>query len=55
MVTHDAFAASFCDRIIMIKDGENFLELVKDSTRQLFFKEIIDSLSMLGGGYSGSI
>lgn len=55
MVTHDAFAASFCDRIVMIKDGENFLEIVKDSTRQLFFKEIIDSLSVLGGGYNGSI
>lgn len=55
MVTHDAFAASFCERIIMIKDGENYLEIVKDSTRQLFFKEIIDSLSLLGGGYSEPI
>ncbi len=29
MVTHDAFAASFCNRIIMIKDGKFFTELVK--------------------------
>ena len=49
MVTHDAFTASFCNRIIMIKDGQYYLEIVKDSTRQLFFKEIVDSLSLLGG------
>jgi putative ABC transport system ATP-binding protein len=55
MVTHDAFAASFCNRIIMIKDGKFFLELVKKSNRQVFFKEILDSLSLLGGGYNENI
>ena len=55
MVTHDAFAASFCNRIIMIKDGEFFIELVKKSNRQVFFKEILDSLSLLGGGYNENI
>ncbi len=55
MVTHDAFAASFCNRIIMIKDGKFFLEIVKNSTRQVFFKEILDSLSLLGGGYNENI
>lgn len=55
MVTHDAFAASFCNRIIMIKDGEFFLELVKKFNRQVFFKEILDSLSLLGGGYNENI
>lgn len=52
MVTHDAFAASFCNRIIMIKDGKFFTELVKKSNRQAFFNEILDALSLLGGGYN---
>ncbi|GAA0116987.1 ABC transporter ATP-binding protein [Clostridium senegalense] len=52
MVTHDPFAASFCKRIIMIKDGKQFLEIVRGGSRELFFKEIIDSLSMLGGKYN---
>ena len=55
MVTHDAFAASFCNKIIMIKDGKFFLEIIKSSNRQIFFKEILDSLSLLGGGYNENI
>jgi putative ABC transport system ATP-binding protein len=54
MVTHDPFAASFCQRIIMIKDGRYFLEIVNGGKRQVFFKEIMDSLSMLGGGTTNS-
>lgn len=52
MVTHDPFAASFCNRIIMIKDGKVFLEIVKGGNRQAFFQEILDSLSLLGGNYN---
>lgn len=52
MVTHDPFAASFCKRIVMIKDGRHFTEIVKGGSRQVFFKEILDSLSMLGGDYN---
>lgn len=52
MVTHDPFAASFCNRIVMIKDGKFFLDIVKGGNRQSFFKEILDSLSMLGGNYN---
>ena len=55
MVTHDAFAASFCNRIIMIKDGEEFLEINRSGNRQVFFNEILDALSLLGGGYSENI
>lgn len=55
MVTHDPFAASFCDRIIMIKDGSFFLEINKGSNRQAFFKQIIDSLSLIGGNYSDNL
>lgn len=52
MVTHDPFAASFCHRIVMIKDGKFFLEIVKGGNRQAFFQEILDSLSLLGGNYN---
>ena len=55
MVTHDAFAASFCNKIIMIKDGKFFSELNKTSTRQVFFNEILNALSLLGGGYNENI
>lgn len=55
MVTHDAFAASFSHRIIMIKDGKLYLEINKKSNRQVFFKEILDSLSIIGGGYNENI
>jgi len=50
MVTHDAFAASYCKRIIFIKDGDLFTELVKGTTsRKDFFKKILDVLAALGG------
>ena len=56
MVTHDAFAASFTERIVMIKDGEEFLEInKKEDNRQVFFNQILESLSMLGGGYNETI
>lgn len=52
MVTHDPFAASFCDRIVMIKDGRFFTEIHKGTNRQAFFQQILDSLSMQGGNYN---
>lgn len=55
MVTHDAFAASFCKRIVMIKDGKLFLEINREGKRQEFFEEILDALSLLGGGYNENI
>lgn len=51
MVTHDAFAASYCKRILFIKDGKLFTELAKGNrTRKEFFNKILDVLSALGGG-----
>lgn len=51
MVTHDAFAASYCQRVIFIKDGKLFTELVKGkSSRKEFFQKVLDVLSALGGG-----
>lgn len=50
MVTHDAFAASFCSRVVFIKDGKIFTEIVKgNNTRKEFYKKILDVLSALGG------
>jgi len=52
MVTHDAFAASYCKRIIFIKDGSLFTELVKGTTtRKEFFKKILEVLAVLGGNF----
>lgn len=52
MVTHDPFAASFCHRIIFIKDGAFFNEIVRGTNRQAFFQQILGALSMLGGNYN---
>lgn len=55
MVTHDPFAASYCERIIFIKDGNLFTELAKGEDRKEFFQKILDVLKTLGGGNSDFI
>jgi putative ABC transport system ATP-binding protein len=50
LVTHDAFAASYCKRIIFIKDGLLFTELARGGSRKEFFQKILDVLKTLGGG-----
>ncbi|RDC50030.1 ABC transporter ATP-binding protein [Acinetobacter sp. RIT592] len=55
MVTHDAFAASYCKRVLFIKDGLIFKEINRRGTRKKFFKEILDVLSLIGGGDSDLI
>ena len=49
MVTHDPIAASYCDRVVFIKDGEFFNEIYSDNRRQTFFQRILNVLSLLGG------
>ena len=49
MVTHDPLAASYCSRILFIKDGKIFNEIHKGESRRVFYQEIIDVLSLLGG------
>ncbi|NCE63979.1 ABC transporter ATP-binding protein [Pseudoflavonifractor sp. 524-17] len=50
MVTHDAFTASYCHRILFIKDGRPFTELVRgDDSRRDFFAKIIQVVTLLGG------
>lgn len=53
MVTHDAFTASYCHRILFIKDGKIFNELVRgEDTRRQFFNKIIEVVTLLGGDNS---
>ncbi|MDQ0416814.1 putative ABC transport system ATP-binding protein [Croceifilum oryzae] len=49
LVTHDAQAASYCHRVVFIKDGQLVNQIYKGENRQTFFQEIIDMLSLLGG------
>lgn len=50
MVTHDAFSASYANRILFLKDGKIFNEIWKgEKTRSRFYHEILDVLSLLGG------
>ncbi|WP_281885896.1 ABC transporter ATP-binding protein [Paenibacillus sp. YYML68] len=51
MVTHDPFSASYCQRILFIKDGRLFSEIRRGSNRQAFFQQILDALSVLGGNF----
>lgn len=55
MVTHDPIAASYCDRVLFIKDGEFFNEIYRDDRRQMFFQRILNVLSLLGGGQVGDL
>lgn len=49
MVTHDSFAASFCDRVIVLKDGQVYGELKRSGTRRAFMDELLDTIRTLGG------
>ncbi|WKL00645.1 ABC transporter ATP-binding protein [Paenibacillus amylolyticus] len=50
MVTHDPVAASYCSRVIFIRDGQIYTQLNKgDESRQSFFNDIIKTQGVLGG------
>jgi len=50
MVTHDAFTASYAHRILFIKDGKVFNELIRgNDSRKEFFNRIIEVVTLLGG------
>ncbi|MGL5675051.1 MAG: ABC transporter ATP-binding protein [Cellulosilyticaceae bacterium] len=50
MVTHDAFTASYASRILFIKDGKIFNELIRgNDSRKDFFNRIMDVITLLGG------
>ena len=50
MVTHDPYTASFCNRILFIKDGAIFSEVVRQGSRKEFFNRVIDMQATIGGG-----
>ena len=51
MVTHDAFSASYASRILFLRDGVIFTEILKgQDSRKAFFEKILDVLTMMGGG-----
>ena len=50
MVTHDGYAASYCQRILFIKDGRLFQELLRgDLAKNEFFEKILAVTSLMGG------
>ena len=53
MVTHDTFAASYCRRVLFIRDGKIFTELHRgDLPRRTFFDRIMEVVATMGGGQS---
>lgn len=56
MVTHDAYSASYASRVLFLKDGRIFNELIRgERTRPVFYHEILDVLALLGGDVSDVI
>ncbi len=56
MVTHDAYSASYASRILFLKDGRIFNELIRAGrARPVFYHEILDVLALLGGDVSDVI
>ncbi|WP_418667748.1 ABC transporter ATP-binding protein [Allofournierella sp.] len=56
MVTHDAYSASYASRVLFLKDGRLFNELIRgERTRPVIYHEILDVLALLGGDVSDVI
>ncbi len=56
MVTHDAYSASYAGRVLFLKDGRVFNELLRgERGRSVFYHEILDVLAALGGDISDVI
>ncbi len=49
LVTHDPLAASYCSRVVFIKDGELYNEIYAGDGRKIFYQKIIHVLSLMGG------
>ena len=48
--THDSFSASYCDRVIVMKDGKVFQELVNSGEPRVFMEELLEVLGRMNGG-----
>ena len=56
MVTHDAYCSSRASRVLFLKDGKIFNELLRgDKKRATFYHEILDVLALLGGDVSDAV
>ena len=56
MVTHDAYSASYAGRVLFLKDGRLFNEILRGKrSRSVFYHEILDVLALLGGDISDVI
>lgn len=49
LVTHDVFAASYCQKVVFIKDGLIHSTIVKKGSRKEFLNQIMNNLAVLGG------
>lgn len=49
MVTHDSFAASFCDKVIILKDGAVYKVLQKKTERGAFQEELLEAIKEMSG------
>lgn len=49
VVTHDVFAASYCRKVVFIKDGKIDSYIVRKGDRKEFLNQIMDNLAVLGG------
>lgn len=47
MVTHDSFAASFCDRVILLKDGTIYRQMEKWEDRSVFQDQLLDAIKQM--------
>lgn len=52
MVTHDSFSASFCDRVILLKDGTVYRQLEKTGRRSTFHDLLLDAIKEMSGDES---
>lgn len=50
IVTHDTFSASYCDRVVMMKDGKVHSELINHGNRKAFLEDLLNVLRKLNGG-----
>ena len=49
MVTHDSYAASFCDRVIILKDGEIFTVVTHEGSRRDFQDTLLRKIREMSG------